>query len=290
MQINWISLDEQLIHWLKEDIGRGDHTTLGLGNIEQKLIKGYWLAKSPGVICGLPIARRVFEIMSHLNRELVDQTNFEYLCKDGEWVEAGATVAQVQGSLTTLLTGERVALNLAMHLSGIATATQQYVNEIKDLPTQLVDTRKTIPGLRTLEKYAVRMGGARNHRMGLDDGVMIKENHIAAAGGIAQAIKSVRSKMPYPLTIEVETENLEQVQEALHHGAEIIMLDNMALDVMQEAVKLIRLQSPKTKVEGSGNVTLDTIRKIALTGVDYVSSSAPITHSFWLDLSMRLEA
>lgn len=290
MNTNWISLDEHLMHWLREDIGRGDQTTLGLINIRQRVGQGYWLAKEPGVICGLSIAQRVFQILTDLERISADPVMFEQNVTDGEWVNARSTIAHIEGPLSALLTGERVALNLVMHLSGIATATRQYVNEIEDLPTKLVDTRKTTPGLRTLEKYATRMGGAQNHRLGLDDGVMIKDNHIAATGGIAAAIKGVRSTMPYPLTVEVETENLEQVQEALHHGADIIMLDNMAPETMKKAVALIRQQNHNVKIEGSGNVTLATIREIALTGVDYISSSAPITRSSWLDLSMRLES
>lgn len=288
MNINLISLDKQLKRWLQEDIGRGDQTTSGLLRTGNNLFTGHWLAKASGVICGLPIAGRVFAILSELENTPSTKIKFEPFVDEGEWVKAGTTIAQINGSLANLLTGERVALNLAMHLSGISTATRQYVDKIADLPAQLVDTRKTTPGLRSLEKYATRMGGAQNHRMGLDDAVMIKDNHIAAAGGIAQAIKGIQSTMPYPLTIEVETETLQQVQEALTHGADIIMLDNMTPAVMTEAVQLIRRHSSRIKIEGSGNVTLETIREIALTGVDYISSSAPITRSSWLDLSMRL--
>ncbi len=288
MNINWISLDEQLKQWLQEDIGRGDQTTLGLSKTVAMQGRGYWLAKASGTICGLPIAQRVFKILSNLDSTSATQMQFECCVAEGESVDAGTIIAQMQGSLANLLTGERVALNLAMHLSGIATATRQYVDEIADLPTQFIDTRKTTPGLRSLEKYATRVGGARNHRMGLDDAVMIKDNHIAAAGSIAQAIQSVRATIPYPLAIEIETENLRQVEEALHYGADIIMLDNMSPEVMKNAVQLIRQHSPRTKIEGSGNVTLQTIRAMALTGVDYISSSAPITRSSWLDLSMRI--
>ncbi|WP_193199465.1 carboxylating nicotinate-nucleotide diphosphorylase, partial [Nostoc sp. MG11] len=176
----------------------------------------------------------------------------------------------------------------AMRLSGIATLTNIYVKQIADLSAQLVDTRKTTPGLRLLEKYATALGGAINHRMGLDDAVMIKDNHIAAAGGIGEAITRIRSRIPYPLTIEVETENLEQVKEALQYKANIIMLDNMPLEMMHQAVQLIRQQDSHVKIEASGNVTLDTIRAVAETGVDYISSSAPITQSKWLDLSMKI--
>lgn len=151
-----------------------------------------------------------------------------------------------------------------------------------------MDTRKTTPGLRLLEKYATQVGGARNHRLGLDDAIMIKDNHIAAAGGIAEAITKIRATIPYPLTIEIETENLGQVQIALEQGAEIIMLDNMVPEQIQQAVELIRHHSPRVKIEASGNVTLETITAIAATGVDFISSSAPITRSTWLDLSMGL--
>ena len=189
--------------------------------------------------------------------------------------------------MSALLTGERVALNLVMHLSGIATMTRKYVDAIADYPTQLVDTRKTTPGLRILEKYATRVGGAVNHRFGLDDAVMIKDNHIRAAGGIAEAIKLIKQRMPYPLTIEVETTCLEEVTTAIVHGADIIMLDNMTVAKMIEAVKLIRAENPLIKIEASGNVTLDNIQNIATTGVDYISTSATITRSPWLDISMR---
>jgi nicotinate-nucleotide pyrophosphorylase (carboxylating) len=209
---------------------------------------------------------------------------------DGKPVQKGQAIAEIQGSFDALLTGERVALNLAMRLSGIATLTHKYVEKIADLPTQLVDTRKTTPGLRLLEKYATQVGGAVNHRMGLDDAVMIKDNHIAAAGGIGAAIAQVRSHIPYPLTIEVETESLQQVEEALRHGADIIMLDNMSLELMRQAVQRIRQENERIKIEASGNVTLETLRAIAETGVDFISSSAPITRSTWLDLSMRFKA
>ena len=175
-----------------------------------------------------------------------------------------------------------------MRLSGIATMTRKYADKIADLSVQLVDTRKTTPGLRILEKYATQVGGAKNHRMGLDDAVMIKDNHIAAAGGIGEAIAKVRETIPYPLTIEVETE-LAEVETALEYQADIIMLDNMSVEVMQQAVKMIRQNNSRIKIEASGNITLETIRNVAQTGVDYVSTSAPITRSTWLDLSMKID-
>ena len=277
----FIVLDNLLKDWLREDIGRGDRTTQSL--LIQDLNKGKarWIAKESGVVAGLPVAGRVFELLN-------EKVDFTVLVNDGEFCQSGTVIAQIQGSLDGLLTGERVALNLAMRLSGIATLTRKYVEKIADLPTQFVDTRKTTPGLRILEKYATQVGGAINHRMGLDDAVMIKDNHIAAVGGIGKAISCIRSRIPYPLTIEVETENLEQVKEALEYQADIIMLDNMKPDIMRSAVKIIRQQGDKIKIEASGNVTLETIRAIAETGVDYISSSAPITQSKWLDLSMRI--
>ncbi|MDP8965433.1 MAG: carboxylating nicotinate-nucleotide diphosphorylase, partial [Cyanobacteriota bacterium] len=215
--------------------------------------------------------------------------NFIPLTAEGEQCHPGQVVAHLQGPFDALLMGERVALNLVMRLSGIATLTRKYADTIFDLPTRLVDTRKTTPGLRLLEKYASQVGGAMNHRMGLDDAVMIKDNHIAAAGGIGEAIAYIREQIPYPLTIEVETETLTQVEEALQHDADIIMLDNMPADLMLKAVQLIRQSNNRIKIEASGNITLETIRVVAETGVDYISSSAPVTRSTWLDLSMKLD-
>jgi nicotinate-nucleotide pyrophosphorylase (carboxylating) len=276
----YLLLDPLLTAWLMEDIGRGDRATQALLSQGRNVITASWVAKESGVIAGLPIAARVFS--------LLDPTvKFEARAREGERVEAGQTIAQMEGPFEALLSGERVALNLGMRLSGIASATRKFVDQIADYPTRFADTRKTTPGLRILEKYASQVGGAVNHRMGLDDSAMIKDNHITAAGGIATAIALVRAQMPYPLTLEVETENLTQVEEALSHGADIIMLDNMPTAVMKEAVALIRQKSDRVKIEASGNVTLETLEAIAKTGVDYISSSAPITRSSWMDISMR---
>ncbi|WP_414573928.1 carboxylating nicotinate-nucleotide diphosphorylase [Nostoc sp. CCY 9925] len=277
----WLVLNPLLHGWLLEDIGRGDRTTNTLLTEDVTPGTAKWIAKAPGIIAGLPVTARVFQILN-------ENVSFTAVTLEGARCEPGQIVAEIHGSLDALLMGERVALNLAMRLSGIATLTNIYVEKIADLPARLVDTRKTTPGLRLLEKYATAVGGAINHRMGLDDAVMIKDNHIAAAGGIEEAVRRVRSQIPYPLTIEVETESLEQVKEALQHQADIIMLDNMPLDMMREAVELIRQQDSRVKIEASGNVTLETIRSVAETGVDYISSSAPITQSKWLDLSMRI--
>ncbi|AFZ22640.1 nicotinate-nucleotide pyrophosphorylase (carboxylating) [Cylindrospermum stagnale PCC 7417] len=274
-------LDPLLRGWLLEDVGRGDRTTGSLLVEDVTPGSAKWIAKAGGIIAGLPVAGRVFQLLN-------EKVRFVAIADEGARCEPGQVVAEIHGSLDALLMGERVALNLAMRLSGIATLTNIYIEKIADLPPRLVDTRKTTPGLRLLEKYATAVGGAINHRMGLDDAVMIKDNHIAAAGGIGEAVTRVRSQIPYPLTIEVETESLEQVWEALQHKADIIMLDNMPLEMMREAVQLIRQQDSGVKIEASGNVTLETIRAVAETGVDYISSSAPITQSKWLDLSMRM--
>lgn len=276
-------LEPKLRDWLREDVGRGDWSTQGLG-LQGQVGDAVWIAKEAGVVAGLPIAQRVFQILD-------PELEWNPQVQEGQGCDRGTALLSMRGKLGALLTGERVALNLAMRLSGVATLTRRFVAEIEDLPAQFVDTRKTTPGLRQLEKYATRVGGAMNHRMGLDDGVMLKDNHIAAAGGITAAIAQVRKTMPYPLAIEVETESLAQVQEAVAAGVDIVMLDNMSLAAMQEAVQWIRgeAQNSRVKIEASGNVSVETIREIALTGVDYISSSGPVTRSTWLDLSMRIQ-
>ncbi len=277
---SFLLLDPLLIAWLAEDLGRGDRATEALLRGGRHSNQAHWIAKETGVIAGLPIAARVFQLLN-------PEVKFEPQVAEGDRVTAGTTIAQITGPFDALLSGERVALNLAMRLSGVASATRQFVDRLEGYPTRFADTRKTTPGLRILEKYASLVGGAVNHRMGLDDAAMIKDNHIAAAGGIAAAIALVRQNLPYPLTIEVETESLSQVQEALDHGANIIMLDNMPVPQMKEAVALIRSVSDRVYIEASGNVTLETIAGIAETGVDFISSSAPMTRSTWMDLSMR---
>lgn len=277
---SFLLLDPLLKAWLVEDMGRGDRVTQALLSQGPRLDEARWVAKEAGVIAGLPIAARVFQLLD-------PEVRFEAWVAEGETVIAGQPIAALHGSFDALLSGERVALNLAMRLSGIASATRKFVEVLEPYNTRFADTRKTTPGLRILEKYASKVGGAVNHRMGLDDAAMIKDNHIEAAGGIAQAIELVRGHAPYPLTIEVETENLVQVQEALVHGVDIIMLDNMKPEMMTEAVKMIRATSDRVKIEASGNVTLETLQSIAKTGVDYISSSAPMTRSPWMDISMR---
>jgi nicotinate-nucleotide pyrophosphorylase (carboxylating) len=280
----FIVLDPILEDWLREDIGRGDRSTSGLfPNGQSPLGKAVWIAKADGVIAGLPIAARVFQ--------LLDQSvNFVAIAQDGKPVKSGDLIAKINGSLATLLMGERVALNLVMRLSGIASVTAEYVKAISGTKARLVDTRKTIPGMRLLEKYATFVGGAINHRYGLDDAVMLKDNHIAAAGGITEAVQRVRGNIPFTTSIEVETESINQVKEAMQLNLDVIMLDNMPLSMMSEAIALIRQHSPQSKTEASGNITLDTIAQVAELGVDYISTSAMVTRSHWLDISMRISS
>ncbi len=277
-----IVLDPILESWLREDIGRGDRTTMGLfPNQDAPTGEAVWIAKAKGAIAGLPIAKRIFQLLD-------PSIKFEALIKDGDKCEQGQKIAVIKGSLATLLTGERVALNLVMRLSGISTLTREYVAAIAHLSATLVDTRKSTPGLRIVEKYATYIGGAINHRFGLDDAVMIKDNHIAAAGGIREAVERVRKVMPFTTLIEVETAEISQVKEALEMNVDVIMLDNMSLDLMKEAIALIRNHSYKIKIEASGNITLKTIHKVAELGMEYISTSAMVTRSSWLDLSMNI--
>jgi nicotinate-nucleotide pyrophosphorylase (carboxylating) len=282
----FIVIDPILENWLREDIGRGDRSTSGLfPNGQAPLGKALWIAKADGVIAGLPIAARVFQLLDA-------DVNFEAIAQDGKPVKSGELIAEINGSLATLLMGERVALNLVMRLSGIASTTADYVAAIagtqQSTQARLVDTRKTIPGMRLLEKYATFIGGAINHRYGLDDAVMLKDNHIAAAGGITEAVNRVRGNIPFTTLIEVETESITQVKEAIQLNLDVIMLDNMPLAMMREAIALIREHSPHTKIEASGNITLNTIGAISEIGVDYISTSAMVTRSHWLDISMRI--
>lgn len=268
--------------WLQEDVGSGDVTTavtIPQGHESKAIIH----AKQGGVIAGMPVARMVFEIVDPSLR-------FTPLVQDGQRVEKGTVIAEVEGSTHRILTGERLALNLLQRMSGIATRTRTFVEALGGLPTRLVDTRKTTPGHRMLEKYAVRTGGGANHRFGLYDAVMIKDNHIKGAGGITQAVSRARAAIPHTMTIEVETENQEQVNEALQAGADIIMLDNMAPALMKEAVQQIKQAAPHVIVEASGNVSLETIRGIAESGVDVISVGR-LTYSFEsLDISLDLNA
>ena len=211
---------------------------------------------------------------------------FNACCKDGDVVEKGGCIAEISGNLSRMLTAERVALNFLQRMSGIATLTRRYVDEVKGTRAKILDTRKTAPGLRYLDKYAVRIGGGHNHRFGLYDGVLIKDNHIAAAGGISQALARVRGSLPHTLKVEIEVKNLLELEEAINSGADVIMLDNMSLDNMRKAVTVTGGRVP---LEASGNVTLANVRKIAETGVDFISVGA-LTHSVPAsDISLKIE-
>ncbi len=262
---------------LKEDIGHQDMTTANLIP-EQQQSTGRFLAKASGVVAGIKISQKVFTTLD-------PSISFEIIKHDGERIEVGDTIAIVKGKTASLLTGERLALNFLQRLSGVATKTSELVESIKYYKAEVVDTRKTTPGLRVMEKYAVRVGGGRNHRFGLYDGIMIKDNHIKSAGGITKAVITLRQKVPHTMKIEVEVENLLQLQEALDAGVDIIMLDNMSIEDMKTAVDIT---AGKALLEASGGINEANIVEVARTGVDLISTGA-ITHSVSsLDISFDI--
>ncbi len=271
-------LDSLLDLAFLEDVGPGDLATEALVDAASQAHAAL-TAKASGVVSGLWVVEHVF-------RRLDPDVRMVSHVKDGEAVSHGQLIAELDSNFAALLSAERIALNLLQRMSGIATLTRDFVAAIGDRPTRFLDTRKTIPGLRTLDKMAVRDGGGQNHRMGLYDLAMIKDNHIAVAGGIAQAVQLVRQAIPVYTRIEVETTTLDEVQQALDARADIIMLDNMSLETMRQAVALI---DGRAMTEASGNVTLSTVADVAATGVDYVSSGS-VTHSVKaLDISMRVQ-
>lgn len=251
---------------LKEDIGKGDITTNLIVNDKLKCL-AIIKSKDTGVLAGNPIAELVF-------KRLDSRTKYIQRKKDGDTINPNDIIAEVRGSVRTVLTGERLSLNFLQRLSGIATLSQKFVNKTKGFDVKIIDTRKTTPGLRILEKYAVTVGGCYNHRFGLFDGILIKDNHIQIAGNIEKAVLKVRAKYKNK-EIEVETSNINQVREALKSGADIIMLDNMTPDKIKKAVKII---DSKAMTEASGGINLDNIGEYAKTGVDYISVGA-LTHS-----------
>lgn len=263
---------------LADDVGDGDITTNNIvpANIRRR---AKMVAKAPGVIAGLPVAEMVFR---KLDKELI----WNELVAEGQEVKKGEVLVEFEGTYRALLTGERTALNFLQRLSGIATMSAKYAHEVKDFQTVILDTRKTMPGFNKLDKYAVKAGGASNHRHGLHDMAMIKDNHIEVAGGITAAVNAVRSSVDHGIKIEVETTTMDQVQEAIDAKADIIMLDNMDNETMSKAVQLI---AGRAKIEASGNITLERLREVAATGVDYISIGA-LTHSVSaLDISQRIE-
>ncbi len=271
-----LNADEYILHALKEDITSEDVTT-------NAVVRGACpgraelICKEDGILCGLTVFERTFH--------LLDETSvFETAYKDGDFVEKGQLIGTISGDIRVLLSGERTALNYLQRMSGIATYTRSLAKELEGTKTTLLDTRKTTPNMRPFEKYAVKIGGGQNHRYNLSDGVLIKDNHIGAAGSIAKAVAMAKEYAPFVRKIEVETENLDMVQEALEAGADIIMLDNMDDETMKRAVELI---GKKALTECSGNVTKDRLKEIAAIGVDFVSAGA-LTHSApIMDISLK---
>lgn len=275
--MNRILLEKQLREFIIEDLGHGDLSTEYVTD-DNSSTEAVIHMKASGIVCGLDIAEKVFSLID-------SNVVFEKQVKEGQHVEKGQIIAKVKGSGKTILKGERLALNLLQRLSAISTMTNMYQQKISSYNCFVTDTRKTTPGLRLLEKYAVVTGGGKNHRFGLYDAVMLKDNHIKLAGSITKAIENVRKNIPHTMKIEVEVENLEQVQEALNAKADIIMLDNMGIELLKQAVSLI---GDKAITEASGGITIETIEEVAKTGVKYISVGA-LTHSYKaLDISLDM--
>jgi len=275
-----IAIDDLLRNALHEDIGSGDITTSAIVP-ERNISKAVIIAKEDFILAGISFAGRTFRLV---NREM----KFKAMKRDGSKIKKGTVIAEIKGNTKGLLMAERTALNLLQRLSGIATLTSKFAGRVAGLPVKILDTRKTTPGLRFFEKYAVRMGGGCNHRFGLFDGILIKDNHIAAAGGGKKALKLARSGRDKLFKIEVEVKNIKEAQDALSSGADIIMLDNMSVDEMMKAVKIIRSTKIDLLIEASGNVSLENVRAIAETGVDMISVGA-LTHSAPAsDISMKI--
>lgn len=271
-----LNADDLILNALKEDITSEDISTNSVMPHEQ-LGEVELICKEDGVIAGLDVFRRVFELLD-------DKTELVFNCKDGDVVTKGQRLAVVRGDIRVLLSGERTALNYLQRMSGIATYTRGIAELLKNSKTKLLDTRKTTPGMRIFEKYAVKVGGGFNHRYNLSDGILLKDNHIGAAGGVKEAISMAKEYAPFVRKIEIEVENLDMVHEAIEAGADIIMLDNMSIEDMREAVQYI---AGRAETECSGNVTRENVAKLVDIGVDYISSGA-LTHSSpILDLSLK---
>ena len=278
MILNKIYVDNIIKTALLEDINYCDVTTDYLIPAEQEGMAEF-VSKADGIVCGTEIAVRVFQILD-------ENISFEILKKDGEEVKKGDLILTVKGKTAVLLKGERTALNLIQHMSGISTASNKYAKIVEDTNASIADTRKTLPGLRPLQKYAVMTGGAKNHRYNLSDAAMLKDNHIDAAGGITAAITKLRSKIGHMTKIEVETRNLDELQEALDAKADIIMLDNMSPELMKKAVEIT---NKRAVLEASGGITDETLRAVAESGVDIISVGA-LTHSVKaFDISMYIK-
>jgi nicotinate-nucleotide pyrophosphorylase (carboxylating) len=282
--MNWLdegALFSQIGAFLSEDLGRGDITTQATVTRNSRA-RGRFLAKEPMVVAGLEAAEAVFSTLD-------SQQQIEAFASDGEEVEAGKVIARTSGFADVLLAGERVALNLLQRLSGIATLTRKYVRAIEGTNAQIVDTRKTTPGLRMLEKYAVLSGGARNHRFGLDDGVLIKDNHIALAGGIGAAVERARESIGHLHKIEIEVSAEKDLREAIRSGADILLLDNLSPEETARMVAVARELQPQIALESSGGITLENVRAYAEAGVDLISIGA-LTHSARaMDISFKIQ-
>ena len=271
-----LNADKYIISALKEDITSEDVTTNAVMR-EDQLGRADLIAKEDGILCGLEVFRRVFELLD-------DTSVFETKFKDGDAVKNGEVIGVIKGDIKALLSGERTALNYLQRMSGIATYTNQFVKELEGYKTKLLDTRKTTPNMRPFEKYAVKTGGGTNHRYNLSDGILLKDNHIGAAGSVTKAIEMAKEYAPFVRKVEVEVETLDMVDEAIAAGADIIMLDNMDNETMKEAVRRI---GDKAQTECSGNVTKERLKEIAEIGVDFVSAGA-LTHSApILDVSLK---
>lgn len=271
-----LQADRLILEALREDISSEDVTT---NSVMKEAVKGEvdLICKQDGIIAGLEVFERVFKLLDHT-------VETEFCCKDGDEVRSGQVMGKVTGDIRVLLSGERVALNYLQRMSGIATYTHSVASLLKGSGTRLLDTRKTTPNMRIFEKYAVRVGGGYNHRYNLSDGVLLKDNHIGAAGGVANAVRMAKEYAPFVRKIEVEVENLDMVKEAVEAGADIIMLDNMSTEEMQEAIRII---GGRAETECSGNVTKENIGRLVSLGVDYISSGA-LTHSApILDISLK---
>ena len=271
-------IDKIITTALEEDIHYVDVTTDYLLD-DDHTSEAYYLAKDTGVLCGIDIAKRVFELAG-------GNVTMEILKKDGETVQKGDILARMKGSTKTLLKGERTALNLLQHMSGIATATNKAVEIVSGTKASIADTRKTLPGMRPLQKYAVTVGGGRNHRYNLSDAAMLKDNHIDAGGGIANAVSKLKSKLGHMTKVELEVRNLDELNQALEAGVDVIMLDNMSPELMKQAVDIT---AGKALLEASGGITDETLREIAETGVDIISMGA-LTHSVKaFDISLKIK-
>lgn len=276
--INQNQLEKTIEMALMEDINTGDITTISTIP-KDKEISGNFIAKAEGILCGIDIAKAVFAYID-------PQVSLNCFYSDGDSVKKGDVIATIDGRAISVLTGERLALNFLQRLSGIATKTREAVEKVSGISVKIIDTRKTTPGLRIYEKYAVRTGGGFNHRFTLSDGVLIKDNHIHAAGGIREAVEAARNYVPHTLKIEVEVETQEQVDEALAAGADIIMLDNMTTAMMTQAVQTI---SNRALVEASGNMDEKNLREVASTGVDFISIGALTNSIKPMDISLKFK-